>query len=264
MVEAGVRELKSKQSGLPPGWSLRYASFKNFLKAPNGRVFQGRINAIKYMEEERYPEAHIEKMIESLALDGWKYDENLPTGWMFRRREGSKYYFLTDDMQTIEGSTKAHETMAIEQNQEGLDKFAKFLKSQSKTQEQKDEDSSLPAGWRTEKGNFGKISFHSPCGLIFPTRSSALKFMVEQGFPEKEVARMVQCMEYEGWREDHRLPKGWRLRESVRVRRDKFGAEKKVRSTVFLTDKGDEVSSSRALELFTVQPRSEEEVQLFR
>ena len=264
MVEAGVRELKSKQSGLPPGWSLRYASFKNFLTAPNGRVFQGRINAIRYMEEERYPEAHIENMIGSLTLDGWNYDENLPTGWMFMRKKGSKYFFLTDDMEIIESSKKAHETMAIQQNEEGLAKFGSFLKFWSRTQGQKDKDSALPAGWTTEKGNFGKISFHSPCGLIFPTRSSALKFMVEQRFPENEIARMVQCLEYEGWREDHRLPKGWRLRESLRVRRDQFGTEKKVRTTVFLTDKGEEVSSSRALELYTVQPRSEEEVELFR
>ena len=243
MVESGSEGFKSQESGLPPGWSLRYNNFKNFLKAPNGRVFQGKINAIRYMEEERYPEAHIEKMIETLALDGWKFDDNLPTGWMFRRREGSKYHFLTDDMQTIEGSTKAHETMTIEQNQDVLAKFALFLKFQSRKPtgvvrpsrpEQKSPKTmpktpfisatsdNVPTDWIVGKLEDGRQKVVCPDGSQHATRREALKYMVDKGFPEKDINSMRSFLKVEGWEDNEKLPPNWKYKTKA----DKRGTRK--------------------------------------
>merc|ERR1712129_271784 len=63
------------------------------------------------------------------------------------------------------------------------------------------EDNYLPKGWKAKKGNFARTVFESLTGETFTNRRLVVRFMVEQ----------------EGWLEDTRIPRGWRIKETVSV-----------------------------------------------
>ena len=80
---------------------------------------------------------------------------------------------------------------------------------------------SLPAGWKFREitgpgSNPGKRQFiRSPTGKMFPCRRLALKYLIENGFPEGEVASMRDMLAHEKWQGHSLLPEGWLYREDL-------------------------------------------------
>ena len=51
-------------------------------------------------------------------------------------------------------------------------------------------DTSVPKGWRIRKillGNVVQVRLLSPDGMTFQARRSALKYMIDEKYPEKEI-----------------------------------------------------------------------------
>ena len=75
------------------------------------------------------------------------------------------------------------------------------------------EDYFLPDGWKTcwfrlaEKSKFRK--FMSPSGRIYQARSSAIKEMIVNNHPEKDIEIMRKGLFSDGWVEMKDLPQGW-------------------------------------------------------
>merc|ERR1719319_1775356 len=159
--------------------------------------------------------------------------------------------FLTPQADTLT-ARKALELLVSEgSSKEDLELF----KSAAGIEDTYIEDNYLPKGWKAKKGNFAKPIFVSPSGESYNSRILALKSMVEQGSPCEEVDRMVAGLEQEGWLEDTRIPRGWRIKETVAVEKGK--ERKKV---AFLTEAADVIKGSEAIELIKSRGGSTEDI----
>merc|ERR1719392_666503 len=45
--------------------------------------------------------------------------------------------------------------------------------------------------------------------MTFQARRSALKYMIDEKYPEKEIEEMRRYLKYEGWQSDPNLPLKW-------------------------------------------------------
>ena len=82
----------------------------------------------------------------------------------------------------------------------------------------------LPQGWkiRTIEGNDKKYFILSPGGTQFGCRRNALKFMVDNQFPDDEIEKMRKDLIKDGWTDDPLLPKNWKYRVYPNSRRDVY------------------------------------------
>ena len=77
---------------------------------------------------------------------------------------------------------------------------------------------SLPPGWKFREilGSMGTRQFMlSPKGKIFPCRRLALKYMIENSFPQDDLATMKQMLVHERWQDHTLLPEGWLYRDDT-------------------------------------------------
>ena len=73
-------------------------------------------------------------------------------------------------------------------------------------------DHTVPFGW-SYKGEGSLFSIKSPTGTSFRSRRQAFEAMVVSGKHSfGEINNMKQCLQYEGWQENDRLPDGWRIK----------------------------------------------------
>ena len=81
---------------------------------------------------------------------------------------------------------------------------------------------SLPAGWKLREtksyvvGLEKRVHIKDPNGKYFSCRRLALKFMIESQHTEDQVEIMRSMLDFEGWKYDTLLPKGWRLKTDGR------------------------------------------------
>ena len=234
---------------LPPGWSIKamVQLGKTFLRSPDGKVMQGKLMAIRQMRKERYPEEHVEMMVNSLSQDGWGLDDNLPAGWRFKKSKKG-FSFLTEMQDQMDSLSQAQTFIEKKFGTNEAEQFKSFIKQQSEVYL---EDEYLPAGWKSKKGNFAKPFYISPTGESFNSRIMALKSMVEQGGSLEEVAQMREGLVTEGWVEDRRLPMQWRMKMI-------HGSQ------TFLTPQADTLTARKALELLVSEGSSKDDIALFK
>ena len=70
----------------------------------------------------------------------------------------------------------------------------------------------LPPGWtvKMSKGKLkGKPLFTCPDGRYFHTVQTAMEYMMENNFPEEELALMKTNLKYDGWMEVDYMPDNW-------------------------------------------------------
>ena len=49
----------------------------------------------------------------------------------------------------------------------------------------------------------------SPDRIFFSARRIALKYMIENQFPESDINKMRECLKFDGWFSDDTLPTNW-------------------------------------------------------
>merc|ERR1719470_818614 len=94
---------------LPYGWKCGLASIKSGVKikrylSPEGKIFNNRALAMKYMLENKFNSEEIIKMKRGFDLDGWSQNENLPEGWKMKQKvRKGKVRYMTPSYETIDG-----------------------------------------------------------------------------------------------------------------------------------------------------------------
>ena len=89
-------ELKEEDSSLPEGWIVIQSANRHKVKSPEGKWFQGKRSALKYLIELKYPEDKIQEFRLCLHSDGWKNNPALPVGWLFRIRKNVFKYLCRE------------------------------------------------------------------------------------------------------------------------------------------------------------------------
>ena len=90
-------ELKEEDSSLPDGWIMVPSANRTRVMSPEGKWFQGKRSALKYLIEFKYPEDKIQEFRACLHSEGWKNSPVLPAGWLFRiRKNDQKMEFICE------------------------------------------------------------------------------------------------------------------------------------------------------------------------
>ena len=239
--ESKVRTITSSEweddPTLPKGWKTRDSDAKKFFLAPTNEQFPVRRLVLKFMVEKGYPKHQVELTRKSLAEDGWRESPLLPDGWRFRANQKTSYtkVFLTKEgayFKSMKTAREFAETNCTQAEVTMLDEFA-IEESRKGRMDEKgynwEEDESLPKGWKLRhvEGPKGKVFFLAPNGDSFPTRQSALRHMIEEGYSKADVELTRSKLVDEGWKESPLLPLRWRFRPKT--------SEKKLGVKDFLT-----------------------------
>ena len=176
---------------VPAGWKVRTStgsSGKEYILRPDGQQFPSRINAMMHLIKDGYNDADISAMKEKLEYEGWKYDEFLPDGWMFKivcegfTKEDKWYntiFYLSRDGEQLE--SMKHVIDHMEKNEEYSERDIENCKLFLETQKSSDKkydwlpgDETLPRNWKMRFSNTeNKWEFYlSPAGkqyrLVLP------------------------------------------------------------------------------------------------
>ena len=236
---------------LPDNWEMcweqnhagkrRYPKFRR--KYGDGKIFQGRPEAIKEMLRRNYSIEDIEKMKKGLLTDdGWERTTYLPPGWL-KRKSNDYNVFLTPDLQTIRsrGLEKIFEKLKLDKSLIPIIKKEVSLKASSLDNEWEDDPSNkrsreeeedmstesikvkkkkfaskdidyLPSKWTIKEDlNGEKEIFINNYGEEFKTRIEALQFMIKKSYDPKTIMKFWNSLEEDGWRVmEDRIPSGWR------------------------------------------------------
>ena len=239
-----------EEPSLPKGWRSRLSEAKKYYLAPTNEQFPVRRLALKFMVEQNYPEQDLEKTRSSLGEEGWKESALLPEGWRFRPKE-NKYGakdFLTKEGMYFKSfkSTKEYATASCSPAEvTKLDEFAREESRKIRLREVSykwEEDESLPQGWKLRhiKGPKGNIFYLAPNGDSFPTRQSALRFLIQNEMKQADIEKMREGLHCENWHSHNLLPRGWKMRS----------AGKDKNSKVFLTREAKFISGYKQAAIF--------------
>ena len=187
----------SNDPTVPVGWRIRKFNFGTSIQvrllSPEGKMFQGRRAALKYMIDQKYPKENIEEIRDSLKYDGWLSDLKLPEKWLYKKasKEHASYTFVSAKGYYYQSRefVKASKDV-LEEDKVKIENFRKAAKGvyQCKTQNLDiwtSNDASVPKGWRMRKlslGKVGQVRLLSPDGKMFQARRAALKYMIDEQY----------------------------------------------------------------------------------
>ena len=120
-----------------------------------------------------------------MAEEGWREDKRLPLDWRVKIYKSS-VLFLTEAADVL------NIPMALEMITRGGcrgEDFDLFKELAGFKDWPLEENNLLPKGWKTKAG-FGSPLFVAPSGQHFSNKISALKCMIEDGFPYDEVCKV--------------------------------------------------------------------------
>merc|ERR550519_742400 len=246
-IEAMVSELGKKSSKerydwnenddtVPKGWKTRVYEGKRTVKfflAPDGTQFPCRRAGLQHMISQKYHQVEIEVMRVMLKFEGWEETELLPSGWKFRRTEGtskgvynSECCFLSKEGKMFHSTKAAIEHMKEDEqcDNEDIVNIGVLLEDEIKKNRNEkyvwQEDPNLPDGWKfrsiVSKG-VNKDYVLSPDGTQFTCRRLACEFMKTQNYHPDLLERALSTLTVEGWFTHERLPKGWRFVDPIQV-----------------------------------------------
>jgi len=187
---------KNDDPTVPQGWKSRKMEGKDvtMLQTPSGVVYWSRRAALKDLLKNGASSEEIEAIRRSLIHDGWKTYDNLPTGWMFKRKDPRSVY-LTETGELVDGHTKAQKLVADDEkySAEVLNKMRSFVLEISQIERLSNDRSS-----------------YKPSS----TKSSLYEMLHEKirSGNEEEKKRAREELEAKGWWENEYLPKGWMCR----------------------------------------------------
>ena len=215
---------------LPAGWTLRKSQTKViglenvcYVRDPNGKSFQGRRAALKYMIEKGADVDEIEIMRSMLDYEGWHISNLLPEGWRLKtegKSADSNLLFLSQHMNLLKGSTQAESHMVADGSYSDLDLAnlraiqAEHSRTVRETTYEWKEKEELPSGWKERRTERGRVFLLAPNGETqFLSKRLALQHLIQQGRSEEDRAKMREAMGVDGWHGSRLLPAGWMFKE---------------------------------------------------
>jgi hypothetical protein len=214
-----------KAESLPEGWSTKTTGQKVFFLAPSGQQLKGRRSTLLHLITEGEPADVVAEFRAELALDGWRTEELLPSGWLARApgdggaghelqllsREGTVLHGLKAALQLLRADTYTQQDVA---RLELLAARGAVRRRVSRAGWVGGEN--LPEGWRT-KMTGTKAFFLDPQGRQFKGRLNTLRMLLDVDYPGDVVERFLDDFSLDGWREDALLPsRRWRARRLER------------------------------------------------
>ena len=212
---------------IPRGWRIKRFRFGKLLSSkllsPEGRMLQGRRVALKYMIDENYPKDKIEEMRALLKFDGWLSDSKLPEKWFYKKAKSGNMVFVSPSGEYFKSRESVRLSTDVMQDEKiAMENFQKCINGvyQIKTQSLDNwtfNDTTVPKEWGIKKFSFGKNTLWkllSPQGTIFQGRRAALKFMIDEKYPDEKIEEMRSYLKYDGWLSDPRLPEKWFFKKS--------------------------------------------------
>ena len=215
----------SDQESVPAGWLLKTYTFGKTiatkLLSPEGKLFQGRRAALKFMIDKKFPSDQIREMRKCLIHDGWSSHEDLPHDWFYKTNGDLSFI---DPSANLTSRVEALRLLKLKGNSEDLEVLTAFCKSHSssKTISVDDLDDSwqqipsLPSGWMIQEVKFGNNNIYkllSPEGKLCQGKRRAYKYMVESKYPEEQIKQMRQILKEDGWKANELLPNSWLHKE---------------------------------------------------
>ena len=261
-----ARETWMESHTVPTGWKIRSSGTRTFVLSPNGRQFRSRMQAITELASEKGDQAELEALREKMVEhEGWQRSNLLPANWIFKVKTSAaareekqqvdqgqetkekQLLQLTSRYKLLRGkkSVLGHMEGSGKYKQEHIDNYNKFwLQFGAESLETKyswTASPTLPAGWRLrEAGN--REFLLSPRDEQLRSRFVALKSLLKMDpMPVKEAEDMREKMvEYEGWRQESHLPKGWLSKEFPKCFKKGAGRKKKVfQKVLYLSSEGE-------------------------
>ena len=204
------------------------------MMSPCNTFLAGRKAAIEFMESSGdYSQDELDIMKEELKGVLWTDDDpTVPEGWKsrltnIRTKAGvtEMQWFLGPEGKMFRGrksALKFMETMKY-YSKDDLRNFKSkptTEKKFSKDYEWKDDDPTVPAGWKSttiQMNSFGKIvesnRYMAPDGRYCTNRLDALRYMVKEGiYTEEDIINMKGGLVTDGWKVDAGLPEGWYMK----------------------------------------------------
>ena len=212
---------------VPQGWMIRKAGGANLkncyhVLSPDKKHFAGRRVALKYLIDNNYSEDEIEAMRECLKFDGWIMDSKLPSKWFYKTHKDNTHLFIDSEgnyFQSKDTALKYHVKEKGENNETllMLQNFINNIVSVHNSGRGIDSswrrnDPRVPKGWmikEKQNGPVKNILLLSPEERYFSGYRYALKFLIENNNPEETIEDMRQCMKFDGWLQDPKLPTKW-------------------------------------------------------
>ena len=240
------------EASLPPGWRVSYSgegeASPQFL-TPEGRKISSRAQAIKYLSTLPSTQEQVARMREGLAREGWLSEPHLPPGWLVKEAGEGRTVYLTPNYETLKSLKNAISYMRLKSYAQSV--IDKFLTNRNPPDKRPAEDTPAPAqpakearvavkkeavvAIKQEKGVRAPAPPHEPClplppgwkegpegglvspqGKTFPSRVSAVQWMIASQAPSEEIYMVWSSLGREGWalatETTTLLPGGWRLR----------------------------------------------------
>ena len=224
---------------VPAGWGIKEVDFRKSkvskLLSPDGRFHASRRAALKFLVDEKYSDEKIEEMRGMLKHDGWLKHEHLPEKWFFKKsKDLADISFISHDGLYLKTIGLAIRHLNINSGDEDLILFFKFLENCKKPipdlkqnkptdsfEEYSDCDHTMPKGWKFKKiqvngGGIFKV-FLTPSGDKIKGKRSALKYMLDKGYPQKDIISLRNSLKEDGWKTNERLPLNWFFKEGKRT-----------------------------------------------
>ena len=214
---------------VPAGWLFKCIG--NFGKnnvnirvmSPDGKVFQSRRSALKFMIEQNSLEDQIKEMRNCLEFDGWLQDENLPRNWLYKKNENDNHVaFIDASANYLRNREEAFRSLEKNENSEFLNMVKSFCQSLTTVYSKANDldgdwiqdHPSVPPGWLVKEVSNGSQSAFtykilSPSRVWFPSHRLAYKHMIDKGYSEDMIKVMRDGMKYDGWLTDPALPVDW-------------------------------------------------------
>ena len=217
-------------SSLPLGWSVKKIGARDYFLTPNGEQLKGVLGAIRHLLQvgATLEDVDVIQLRSMLLKRNWEEAEDLPQGWLVKRgSKTSMSSFLSADYRQFCGLQRVYhhlkaqpstseQVLAGLRQQLSLKARLSNRRASDKTGARWLEEEGLPEGWKVSRRELkhkqpAKETFLSPDGIQLPLAVLAVQLMVEEGKCGADLEVMLPRLEAEGWKEDSRLPDGWRI-----------------------------------------------------
>ena len=230
--EISVSESSNKSKNLPPGWKYKEkymdsnrAMYFNVFISPQGNVYRSLVKVMNTMLSMKYSMMDIATMKSNLLDEGWKMDENLPIGWLYKKMD-HRIYYLTEKFETIRGHKlavkyleenkysrinieritwcgKKNKERVTQKLEDGVESVKVAVK-----EEPVDKDVQLPADWRFVDGKVCNAD-----GDNYQSILEAVSDLVAKDHDPKLIYDLWSTLHLEGWElGPGLLPMGWRIK----------------------------------------------------
>ena len=215
---------------LPLGWSMKKIGAREYFLTPNGEQLTGVLGGIRHLLQvgATLEDGEVIQLRSMLLKGSWEEAQDLPLGWLVTRgsRKGMSNFLSPDyrqycGLQRVYHHLKAQHSTS-EQVLAGL-RQQLSLKARLSNRRASDkmgsrwiQEEGLPDGWKVSRRELklkqtAKETFLSPDGIQLSLAVLAVQLMVEEGKCGADLEAMLPRLEAEGWKEDSRLPDGWRI-----------------------------------------------------